>query len=109
MSERDWAKDELSLEYLLDSGLLFKANQTIFHLFGFALSIRTNRETGEQTIGFVDNRATPENMTFPESVFERGEEKYAAFRDEFGGRQMNRRRNKLGIGCQNYAKVPSKQ
>lgn len=108
MPQRNWAKDEVNLDYLLDSGLLFKINQTVLHLVGIAMSIKVNRETGEKQLSFVDKRDAPEELIFPESVFESSEAKYQGFREEFGGKQISRRQSKLGIGCQNYPTIGRK-
>lgn len=107
--QRNWAKDEINLDYLLESGLLFKINQTVLHLFGIAMSVKVNRQTGEKQINFVDSRQAPEELIFQENVFETGESKYQRFREEFGGKQISRRQSKLGTGCQNYAKISRNQ
>ena len=74
------------------------------HLFGVGFGVSTN-SAGEKQFTLIDSRAEPEKMIFSESAFEMGENKYAHFRDEYGGSQLNRRRDKLGIGCQNYPVV----
>lgn len=101
MSKRDWANDPLDMDYLVDSGLLFKINQTVTHLFGIGIGIKTG-EDGKKTFAFADSRKKPEDLVFSEGAFEMAESKYERFRDEFGGSQIVRRQQVLGSACQNY-------
>ncbi len=103
-AKRDWKSDPIDIDYLIDSGLLFKVNQTVFHLFGIALSVKVDKE-GTKSWSFIDAREEPEDLTFDERVFETGELKYQNFRRDFGGNQINRRQQHLGSGCQNYPRV----
>lgn len=89
------------MDYLIDSGLLFKINQTVMHLFGIGMGATTD-SAGRKVLAFVDKRSEPEEMVFNESAFGGGEAKYQRYREAFGGQQISRRQDKLGCGCQNY-------
>ena len=99
---RTWESDQLDVEYLADSGLLFKINQTVTHLFGIGVGIRVDAATGAKTLAFIDARDRPQDLVFNESSFEAGEGKYQRFRAEFGANQIMQRQEKLGCATQNY-------
>ncbi len=98
---RNWAEDTVDLDYLADSGILFKINQTVSHLFGIGFGLSVD-SAGKKCLAFVDCRKTPEDLVFTEANFELGEGKYQRFREAFGGSQIMRRQEKLGCACQNY-------
>lgn len=98
---RDWNSDTIDVDYLMDSGLLFKINQTVMHLFGIGIGVKTD-SVGEKSFAFIDSREQPEKLVFNEASFELGESKYQRFREEFGGNQITQRQHKLGCACQSY-------
>ena len=96
---RNWTADKIDLDYLLDSGLLYKINQLFLHPFGMAMTVKVD-EQGSKRMDFKDCRESPETLLLDAGTMERGEAKYADFRDEFGGRQITRRQRKLGWATQ---------
>jgi len=99
MAKTNWAKDKLSIEYLIDSGLLFEINRTILHLFGIALVVKSD-EKGVKRFDFKDCRSEPETLLFDKNTIEAGALKLRRFLEEFGWSQDERRCRKLGWGCQ---------
>lgn len=99
--ERDWKTEPLSIDYVLDSGLLFKINQLFLHPFGIALTIKVD-EQGEKRWDFKDCREAPETLLLDDGTFDRGEDKYTQFKDSFGARQIDRRQRFLGWGTQYF-------
>ena len=96
---KDWAKAPLTPEYLIDSGLLWEANRTIFHLLGVSLAVQRN-EKGETFIAIKDFRSEPDKLVFDAATMIRGQEKLAEFMEAFGHKQIDKRAKKLGWACQ---------
>lgn len=85
-------------KFLLDSGLLFELNRTIFHPFGLALEVIIDDETGE-VIGFGgiwDYREDPEGMLYGEEELKSGFKKFYKFMNEFGFEKMKERIDAIG-------------
>lgn len=92
----EWEKRVIDANFLIDSGLVFEINRTILHLVGLALTVEDNKLT------LLDRRNTPE-YKFNKEVYTMGEEKLKRFMTEFGNKQMEKRRKKLGYGYQTYS------
>ncbi len=86
----DWKTRDIDVDYLIDSGLLFEINRTILHLFGIAVTARTDAQ-GRKSLGFKDMRSEPEKLVFDKATVEMGTTKLQKYLKEFGHGQMNRR------------------
>ena len=88
-------KEHESLEFLLDSGLLFEINRSILHPLGMALSVKVIDDKYVFS-GVCDNREDPEGMCFDEDVLREGTRKYKEYMNKRGYEQQNKRYDKLG-------------
>lgn len=94
-----WQDKTIDIDFVLDSGLLFHINHSVFHPLGIALTIKVD-DKGNKQWGFKDCRNEPESLVFDKGSLELGKMKLERFLREFGDGQMSRREKKLGWGCQ---------
>lgn len=93
-----WKDKAVDIDYILDSGLLFHLNHSVFHPIGIAMTIKV--VDGKKQWGFKDCRNEPESLIFDTNSLELGKLKLSNFLRSFGDDQMARREKKLGWGCQ---------
>jgi len=94
-----WLEKSLDIDFILDSGLLFHLNHSVFHPLGIAMTIKVD-DKGNKQWGFKDNRNEPESVVFDKNSLELGKLKLERFMREFGDKQISRRERRLGWGCQ---------
>jgi hypothetical protein len=94
-----WVNRKADLQFLIDSGLLFAINHQVLHLVGLALTVSKDK-AGNQALVVKDARANPETLVFSKEVISSAYAKLQSFILEFGGNQMDVRRNKLGWSLQ---------
>ena len=82
-----------SIQYLLDSGILYEINRTIMHPTGLSLSARSGGLT------LTDHSRNPV-VVFDESSLKIGDQKYKAYLKEKGIAATLARREKLGYVVQ---------
>jgi hypothetical protein len=99
MSKRDFVNDPLTIDYMLDSGLVFEINRSLLHLFGIALTVKQDKQ-GNKAWSFKDVRKEPEALKFDAATLELGRKKFEAFLKEFGFPQMRRREKANGKSMQ---------
>lgn len=99
MSNRNWQAAPLDIDFLLDSGLLFEINRTTLHILGIALTVKVDGE-GKKRFELKDCRSEPERLVYDKGTQELGKEKLRSFMAAFGGKQLDRRRAKLGWAYQ---------
>lgn len=97
----NFRSDEIDIDYIIESGLLFEINRTIFHLFGMALTVKID-EQGKKQWSFKDLRERPEEAHFSPEVFRQGKKKLEKFLSEFGRAQVSRRSYCMGASCQSH-------
>ena len=100
----NWSDRTADFQFLIDSGLLFEINRSILNPLGLALTLK-KLPNGQVVLNeqLKDSRGEPERLVMDAATFENGKRKLADFLAEFGFEQIERRRDKLGFGTQDYA------
>lgn len=98
---KSWAERPVDPEFLHQSGLLFEINRTVLHLIGVALVVVPG-EGGRSRLAIKDSRCEPERLVFDAGTFDLAQTKLRTFMVEYGNKQLERRRSRLGYGCQGY-------
>jgi hypothetical protein len=100
----EWAARPADFKFLVNSGLLFEINRSILNPIGLALTLKKLPD-GSLILSdqLKDCRSNPEQLVIDAATFENGKRKLADFLSEFGHAQMDKRRDKLGWGTQDYA------
>jgi hypothetical protein len=83
--------EQISGQFLIDSGLLYMINREILHPVGLALSITSNG-----TILLKSALDNPAIMVFNRETVITGYAKFKKFMKTLGNRQMDIRKDKLG-------------
>ena len=96
---------ENPVQFLRDNGLLFELNRQVLHPLGMELDIRLDEDGKITGIDLVDNRDNPQPLSFGPAEFTAGREKYNAYLDERGRRNIQKRRQ-MGMVIQTGPQNP---
>ena len=92
--DNKWELDKLSIDYLFQSGLLGEINRTILNLVGFSMKVEGN------LLKLQDVRNEPYTSVYTKEELKQEKEKLQKFMSEFGYKQLEKRRKKLGYATQ---------
>ena len=90
--------------FLVDNGILFEINRQVLHPLGLELDLEAG-DGGTVELVMEDNRDAPDPIYFTKEEFEEGREKYEAYMQEHGRRNIQKRRQ-IGMVIQTGPNLP---
>jgi hypothetical protein len=96
---------ERPARFLVDNGILFEINRQVLHPLGLELDLEIQEDGAVCEVVLSDNRGIPQPMYFTPEEFEEGREKYQAYMQEHGRRNIQKRR-KIGMVIQTGPNLP---
>lgn len=91
--------------FLDENGLLFELNRQILHPIGMELRLEVDEDGELQKMELLDNRDSPTPIYFTPEEFDRGRTRYEKYLEEFGRRNMQKRRQ-MGVVTQTGPNMP---
>lgn len=96
----------LSVDFLLQSGLLFEINRTVLHPLGLALEVQMDPEKGATIERLWDCRDDEEGLIYEKGTFIHGATKYGAYMTTQGAKAIVARKKALGYVVQTAQDLP---
>lgn len=93
------------VEFLIDNGILFEINRQILHPLGMQLEISLDSDGRVENVDLMDNRDSEAPIYFSSEEYERGRQKYQAYMESAGRRNIQKRR-RMGLVIQTGPNLP---
>ena len=97
-------KIERPTEFLAENGILFEINRQVLHPLGLQLELEATDDGATCELVLEDNRPVPDPIYYTPDEFEEGRQKYEAYMQEHGRRNIQKRRQ-IGMVIQTGSNV----